>query len=1084
MIINFGMILGKVLRKLAHRLIKRYYPKVQITGAEQIPSDGPILFCANHPNSLIDPILIGITAKRPVSFMAKAPLFKTPILGSIMHALGMVPAYRGRDDSSQVKKNQKSLDRVIKGLMSGRAMGIFPEGVSSDVRQLGLVRGGASRIALGAFEGGVENLVIVPLGINYERKERLGSKVWINVGEPILMKEFTQENRSDEEKAITDDKVLRRKLTQRIETNLKTVIVHLDNAEWDPLLDDLETLVEHSRHKASLKVPKLMRRKRIADALNYFYQEETETGTEVVSQIQNYHHKVRAAGLIIDDPILQRSTLKTTFTILWKFVHLIVWFIPALLGTLGNIVPFVITRAIASKVQQEGLKTTALARIGVGLPIYLLWYALIAYTVWMETAQPVLITVTNFLLLLSGTISLKYWPYCVKTMVHLGHQLRACLKKGRLKKLRAELMQIRETLVQYAERYAELVPRPNPPSIRPMIMLFASTLSSLTLLSVAFIFYLLLNITLHPEINRELDVLRGIHVELNEENVRKAEETVMRINDEAKRTHETSVALLAQYDAGDFRLENQNSRHEVSALLHNFYQARDELLKIGIVYTPDSSKHEHRSPEISQKRLIQLSTAAMLLRHQMSLQFATTYLNDKELAKYLNQPDDTYGIPEGLVRQVNEELNARRYTELVAKMLGDHSQEGGEHVANKSTHSKGLRSIIERASEVIKKIDSEDSDPLHGKVHSAISTAMRKGVNTYLQLQQIVATEIGDFRIKNTQDIKEHHIPEEKVKGFHNELKPGDILIERRDWYSSNAFLPGYWPHGALYVGTPGDWKKDGILDEVIKELEILVELEASNETDATQAKENGKTHVQEMRELIRKLHKGETKKLNEKQIIEAVSEGVIHNTIEHSVGGASSVFALRPKDLMPGEREKAIAQAFFYIGRPYDFDFDFDTPNTLVCTEVVYRSYGGNSDEATLKFPLVTLMGRRTLPAHQLAMQFVEEVEAGRSQYELIAWLDHDRINQTADLLTYNGDHSGKKFERFKDTLTRSSITFVMEYKKHGLSALVSNQVLYLFYLSVITAFCYAIAKFVFFLRLTSESPMPTHPPYITETS
>ena len=128
--------------------------------------------------------------------------------------------------------------------------------------------------------------------------------------------------------------------------------------------------------------------------------------------------------------------------------------------------------------------------------------------------------------------------------------------------------------------------------------------------------------------------------------------------------------------------------------------------------------------------------------------------------------------------------------------------------------------------------------------------------------------------------------------------------------------------------------------------------------------------------------------------------------------------------------------------------------------------------------------MGRRTLPAHQLAMQFVEEVEAGRSQYELIAWLDHDRINQTADLLTYNGDHSGKKFERFKDTLTRSSITFVMEYKKHGLSALVSNQVLYLFYLSVITAFCYAIAKFVFFLRLTSVSPMPTHPPYITETS
>ena len=73
-------VLGVILRKVAHALIKRYYPKIQITGAEHIPRSGPVLFCANHPNSLIDPVLIGITARRPVSFMAKAPLFKTPLL--------------------------------------------------------------------------------------------------------------------------------------------------------------------------------------------------------------------------------------------------------------------------------------------------------------------------------------------------------------------------------------------------------------------------------------------------------------------------------------------------------------------------------------------------------------------------------------------------------------------------------------------------------------------------------------------------------------------------------------------------------------------------------------------------------------------------------------------------------------------------------------------------------------------------------------------------------------------------------------------------------------------------------------------
>ena len=1105
MLINLGIIFGKVLRKFTHVLIKKYYPKIQITGAERIPSEGPILFCANHPNSLIDPVLIGVTAKRPVSFMAKAPLFKAPILGPVMNALGMVPAYRGRDDSSQVRKNQQSLGRVVKGLKSGRAMGIFPEGVSSDLRQLGLVRGGASRIALEAFAGGVEDLVIIPLGINYEQKEKLGSKVWINVGEPIPLKEFTAENPPGENKTLTDDKVLRRKLTQQIEAKLKSVIVHLDNAEWDSLLDQLETLVEHSKHKASLKVPKLMRRKRIADALNYFYREEKETGLEVVSQIQEYHQKVKSAGLIIDDPVLQRNMLKTTFTILWKFIHLIVWFLPALVGTLGNIVPFVITRAIASKVQAEGQKTTALTRIGVGLPIYLLWYACIAYTIYIETEQWVLISVTNFLLLLSGTIALKYWPYFIKTMVHFGHQLRTCLKKGMLRQLRLELLEIREKLVQYAERYADLVPRPNPPSIKPIVMLFASTLSSLVLLSVAFVFYMLLNIYFRPEIKGDMEMLfRTEAVELNEAAVTQAELTVIRIGEKAKETHKASNDLLNEYQVGKFQFENQKSRQTVSALLHNFYQARDDLLKIGIVYNPDRENLQSHLSNVSRKRLLQLSTAAMLLRHQMSLRFATTYLKDKKLTKYLNQPDATYGIPEGLVRRVNEELNAEIYQTYIATIREKHKQTLNGQGADDSPHSTKLVNLIDEA----KKVDSEITDPLHSNVRSAISKAVSKGVNTYLQIQQFVATEIGDFRIKDTKDISEHHIAEDKVKEFHDELKPGDILIERRDWYSSNAFLPGYWPHGALYVGTLQDWEKkedEDFKKYIIDELKVLVELEArNNQTGTNQAQKNSKAHVEKMRELIEALELVDSenppnqkmaeliKKLNEKQIIEAVSEGVIHNTIEHSVGQASSVFALRPKgpkekEMEPKERAQAIARAFFYLDRPYDFNFDFDTPNTLVCTEVVYRCYGGNSDGATLKFPIVTLMGRRTLPAHQLAIQFVEDVEADRSQYELVAWLDHDRINQTANVLKYlkyNGDYSGEDFEKFKDTLKRSSITFVMEYKKHGLTALVSKQVLYLFYLSFGTAFCYAIAKFVFFLRRATEAQDLSQPSFPVETS
>ena len=465
---------------------------------------------------------------------------------------------------------------------------------------------------------------------------------------------------------------------------------------------------------------------------------------------------------------------------------------------------------------------------------------------------------------------------------------------------------------------------------------------------------------------------------------------------------------------------------------------------------------------------MQLSAAAMLLRHQMSLQFAATYIHEKELTKYLNQQDDTFGIPEGLVRRVNEELNAKVYNEHIATVREQYMQEIQIHGVDESEQSEGLFYLISQANKTINAIHAKNSDPLHSSVRSAISNAVRNGVNSYLKIQRIVATEIGDFRIKNTDEVKNHHIPKEDVEKFHQQLQPGDILIERRDWYSSNAFLPGYWPHGALYVGTPNQWDDD-LKNEILVELRKLTKEEESRNQDATL--NNGKQHIQKMHQLINNLETGNVSELNNKHIIEAVSEGVIHNTIDHSVGEASSVFALRPLNLKDGEQAEAIARAYYYLGRNYDFDFDFDTPNTLVCTEVIYRCYGGNSDKATLRFPIVTVLGRRTLPAHQLATQFVESVQTGNPQFKLVAWLDHDRINQTATVTTYDDNYENEQFAAFADTLKRSSITFVMEYKKHGMSALVGKPTIFMFYLSLLTACCYAIAKLVFFLRAVSEN-------------
>ena len=49
------------------------------------------------------------------------------------------------------------------------------------------------------------------------------------------------------------------------------------------------------------------------------------------------------------------------------------------------------------------------------------------------------------------------------------------------------------------------------------------------------------------------------------------------------------------------------------------------------------------------------------------------------------------------------------------------------------------------------------------------------------------------------------------MKELRTKLKPGDVMLERRTWFLSHAFLPGYWPHSAIYAGTAEDLQRPGL---------------------------------------------------------------------------------------------------------------------------------------------------------------------------------------------------------------------------------------------------------------------------------
>lgn len=213
--------------------------------------------------------------------------------------------------------------------------------------------------------------------------------------------------------------------------------------------------------------------------------------------------------------------------------------------------------------------------------------------------------------------------------------------------------------------------------------------------------------------------------------------------------------------------------------------------------------------------------------------------------------------------------------------------------------------------------------------------------------QSRIATWLGDTRLVSRPPF----ISLAQIKQVAEKIKPGDIILERRNWYLSNPWLPGFWPHSALYVGKLQDLQELGIANHpaVAKHLQA---------------------------------YKKDAKEVQEYTVIEAVSEGVVLNSLEHSLH-ADYVVVLRPR-LTDEQKTAAIVRAFTHLGKPYDFNFDFDDTDKLVCTQLVYLCYQG-----MLTFELKRILGRNTLPANEIAIKYTTEHGSAGRQLDFVLFLD-----------------------------------------------------------------------------------------------
>lgn len=199
--------------------------------------------------------------------------------------------------------------------------------------------------------------------------------------------------------------------------------------------------------------------------------------------------------------------------------------------------------------------------------------------------------------------------------------------------------------------------------------------------------------------------------------------------------------------------------------------------------------------------------------------------------------------------------------------------------------------------------------------------------NVMFALFEGTGSDIADLKIPFVKARKApKRVTSDVLEAITDDLRPGDVFITRHDDAMSNLFLPGFWPHGALYIGNPAQRAALGI-DDV---------------TDGV-------------------LHSAQ----DDIVILEAKKDGVLLRKLADTLA-VDNFVVLRP-NLQPEEIAAAMKNALSHAGKLYDFIFDFGTSDRLVCTEVVYRAYHGVGG---VDFALIDKAGRKCLPAEDLLNQ------------------------------------------------------------------------------------------------------------------
>lgn len=428
----------RIARSIVIRSLYLYYDEIIITGAENLPKDGRIIFAPNHRNALMDAlaILLITPPEKTTSFLARADIFKNKKAAAFLRFAKIMPAFRIRDGYENLNKNNDVFDECVDLLEQNQALCIMPEGNQELKHTIRPLVKGIFRIAFAVQQKNQSDrpLKIIPVGLDYGHIEKFGKHLLINIGKPIDVSDYTDLYADNQALAMNE-------LKNELSVRLKELTLHIDSEKhYDTILQAIEFCYSKILKIKSIKInlqSKFQAKKELADELCELEKKSPEKLDVLAEKCKDLSEKLESAGI-------QSRNLynrKDANTLILRSLGLLISAPFFALGFVLNFLPFNMPVYIRKlmKVEFEGFFSSIQFVLGlITFPLfYIIQSALVCI---LLSINPIIIPFLIVTHILSGVLAYRWYVYLKKTVAETRYLFLPKKQKKQLKDLRKEVL--------------------------------------------------------------------------------------------------------------------------------------------------------------------------------------------------------------------------------------------------------------------------------------------------------------------------------------------------------------------------------------------------------------------------------------------------------------------------------------------------------------------------------------------------------------------------------------------------------------------------------------------------------------------